>query len=157
MAKYLWGTLCARAVVDQFRNSVSIQDIIEEIRVPDDIPAIGAPGGAYLLAGEMTVFSYWERSDLEKPEWAKGRYVLVAPTGVTVASTEFDIDLSTGRRSRMLGVLPGLPFVSEGRYTFRVEQQKGGRWIKAGDIQYDVIRGLRQIAARPVTPDSRST
>jgi hypothetical protein len=153
MAKYLWGTLCTRAVVDQFRNSVSIHDIIEEVRVPDDIPALDANGNGYLLAGEMTVFSYWERSDLEAPERAKGRFVLIAPTGATVASTEFDIDLAKGRRSRMLGVLPGLPFVSEGRYTFRVEQQKGGRWLKAGDIQYDVIRGLRQVPAQPVTPE----
>jgi len=156
MAKYLWGTLCARAVVDQFRNSVSIHDVIEEIRIPDDIPELDGPGKAHLIAGEMTVFSYWERADLDVPERGKGRLVLVAPAGTTLASTEFDIDLSKGRRSRMLGVLPGLPFVSEGRYTFRVEQQKGGRWVKSGDIQYDVIRGLRQVAARPVTPDSQS-
>lgn len=157
MAKYLWGTLCARAVVDQFRNSVSIQDIIEEIRVSEDLPTRDPAGRTHLLAGEMTIFSYWERSDLSLPEVAKGRFVLVAPAGAVLASTEFDIDLSKGRRSRMLGVLPGLPYVSEGRYTFRVEQLKAGRWVKAGEIQYDVVRGAHQIAATPVTPESRST
>lgn len=129
MARLLWTMVCNRAVVDQFTNSVSLIDLIEEIQVPRP-PAQQDKRAKPVIPLRFYVASLWSRSDPNRPERTRSKLHIVAPNGEVLANAEQEINLDSHQRMRGLMPLPMLPVPVEGEYKFIVFQQDGNRWKK---------------------------
>lgn len=116
MAKFVWGILCARAIVDQETNNASYIDAIENIVAPK-FPAILQRATLSLTwnkekQGEELAFRVyldWPGADGDK----------VIEPGVQILNT-------TNHRFNL--VLNGIQIEKPGELSFTVKQLNNGKW-----------------------------
>jgi hypothetical protein len=122
-------------VIDQESNNVSIQNVIEQITIPDK----PKPGG--MVAGAMDIISLWVRSDFDAPAVGRSRVVFAFPSGEHHEVSEFEVDLSQHRRGRTIAKLQGFPAREPGRYAFIVEFQGENEteWQQVAVVPIEVV------------------
>jgi hypothetical protein len=139
MAKLNWVIFCERSVVDSSSNSLSVMNILEEVRAmqpPVDVikAAAGRPIGAPL---SCAIVMNWERSQPNRPEGATSVMLrLVNPKGSTLLETQLPLDLRKSLRARLTATLSVLPADLEGTYRWRVLLQRKTRWVVEGEVNY---------------------
>ena len=135
MIDHVWTVLCSRAVVDRGSNNVSLENVIEQLRVR------GKPGPGTGITLPLNIMTLWARSDAGQPAKSRQRIRFVAPSGDLVGEQVCDIDLTEHQRARSRGVYEGLLLEHAGRYRFLVdiwdEEQNGWRQVAA--VPIDVI------------------
>jgi len=164
MAKHLWSVLCARTIIDKDSNSLSIIDVLEDITIIayldkekkiTDLSRVPTVGGAM----GFQLMGYWMREDLETPEMAKARVELKSPTNKILVKQTFDIDLTKALRSRtkldflsvpLDGPDPKTNGPIPGTYTYKVQLQKGTKWITVTE-QYLMVKVSEEITSSSST------
>jgi len=132
MTECQWTIVCEHAVVDRFTNNLSLLHVVEQITVG------GSPETGELMPIPFDIMTLWERGDLESPEVAQTRTVIVAPNGDEISSTEIPVDLTEYRRLRARLRVVGMPFSGFGRYRLRVDLQDDGDWMVVGGVSLEV-------------------
>lgn len=115
MANYTWAVLCAKSIVDQSDNSLTLVNTIDEIVVqapPDKTIVVPFPMELVILA---------RRSDPAVPETASARMRLIGPAGQELGKVDFTVDVQTKGRMRNFLKMEGFPVAGPGHYQFRVE------------------------------------
>jgi hypothetical protein len=134
MIEHVWSVLCASSTIDKDNNSLSLFNVIEEIRAT----ARAAPGPGDVLPVHCEIVSLWRRAE-GQPEMGEARVTLVAEGENTGPLSEnYPLDLSALRlRSRL--VLDGLPISGSGVFRLVVEHRQGdGEWVVDERIPFDV-------------------
>ncbi len=141
MIDHVWTVLCSRSVIDVDSNSVSIQDVIEQITVNAE------PVSGGFLPIPLEIITLWARKEDEEPAKGIERLTFVQPSKKESVISEGEVDLSRAERHRHRIRLPGLPLSETGRHLFRVE-------IKEDDDQWHKVAAI-PLSVRFQPPDGR--
>ena len=135
MIDHIWTVVCSRAVIDRDSNSVSLENVIEQLNIRDK------PRPEGQLPISLQIATLWARSDLNVSARGTGRMTLMAPSGQAFGPFEFDVDLSEARRHRTRGTFHELPLPEPGRYVFRIELRENSEeeWHQVAAIPLEVI------------------
>lgn len=140
MADHVWTVLCKDFVVDSESRNVTIFQTLEQLtlirdaQVADQLPEN--------IQMNFALISLWSRSDRDKPESTKMRYVFKGPDGKQIGSTENTVNLVDHVRNRVFSRLTAMAFTGFGRYTFAVQKLSASdRWMKVASIPLEVILG----------------
>jgi hypothetical protein len=132
MIEYQWSIVCEHAVVDRFTNNLSLLHVVDQITVG------GSPESGQPMPMPFDIMTLWQRGDVESPEVAQTRTVIVAPNGDEISSTEVHVDLTDNRRLRARLRVVGMPFRGFGRYRLRADVQEDGDWVVVGGVSLEV-------------------
>ena len=117
--------LCLRSILDSDTNNLSLIDLFEEVTLgmlaKTDVEKALAEDKPILVPLPSEIVTLWIRGTEDQPERARARILLEPPSGKTIASVEYDVDLSKFNRLRSRSKSPGLPFVGAGKYIFHVQ------------------------------------
>jgi len=132
--RHIWTVICSRVVVDKASNNVTLQNVIEALKIS------GTPKDEGVLPISMSVVTLWARS--EHNEEPVGTYNLsfVSPSGKRLGEIDADIDLSANERLRTIIHFQTLPLPESGIYHFilRAKPKDAKRARKVVDIPLDV-------------------
>ena len=138
-----WAFLCRSSAIDIDTNSISLFNIIEDLSVSSDPPAVveeeNDPFPMALGSCELVVAS--ARTDSGVPERSPIRVLLKFPTETPPAlMLEAEINLESAQRNRFRLQLPGLPISGRGIYRFSIEVQEsdGKEWHQLHEVPISV-------------------
>jgi hypothetical protein len=135
MIDHVWTVVCSRAVIDRDSNNVSLQNVIEQLRIQAD----PLPDG--VLPIPLQLATLWARADLEVPARGYVRVTFLSPSSeALIGPFESEIDLIDYRRHRTRADFKGLPLRESGRYVFRVELriEDQDQWHQVAAIPLEV-------------------
>lgn len=139
MIDRVWTVICSRAVIDRDSNNVSLQNAIEQIKVPDSLPL----DEDVAVPLEWSIVTLWTRSDFDKEAYGYDRWVLVAPDGQELAHAEREINMRGDyRRCRTISRLVGFRVHGLGRYhvVIGLRCHEDEDWREVGRIPVDVAQ-----------------
>lgn len=135
MINHVWTVACSRAVIDAESNNMSLQNVIEQINIVEELQ----PDGMVNIPFEIVTL--WARAEPDVPGRGKSRITFLSPSGKALGSTASEVDLSKHERSRARLKFQGIPIREPGRYIFRVELQDEGAWHQVAIIPLQVVYG----------------
>jgi hypothetical protein len=115
MAKYTWSVLCAKSIVDQSDNSLTLVNTIDEIMGP------APPSQTAVVPFPMELVILSTRSNQAVPETTPARMRFINPAGQELGKVDFSVDLQKARRIRNFLKMEGIPIAGPGIYEFHVE------------------------------------
>jgi len=133
MIEHVWTAVCSNVVIDRESNNASLHNVIDQLNVCGHI----AP--STLLGIPFEIISLWLRSDPQQAATGQARVTLMAPSGRSLGSVEYPINLTEFERYRGVVRTQGLPVEGPGRYRYRVE------------LRVDPENEWQQVAAVPLT------
>jgi hypothetical protein len=133
MIDHIWSVLCSRSIVDSETNTVSIHDVIEQIKINTE----PVPDG--FLPISLEVITLWGRAKTDTPDEGVERVLFETPSGKSIVVSEARIDLSAAQRHRQRVKFTGLRLGESGRYYFKVELKNGDEWKQVAAIPITVI------------------
>ncbi len=137
MARLIWSLLCDRPIIDAYRNSISVIDVVEVLTIQG--PPLPKDGVPVVVPIEITLVSLWMRSELEKPERIAARPVIVTPDGDERFGKPIDGDLESAPRTRLIQRFTSFPLAGSGEYTIRIESRsEGEEWQRVADFPIEV-------------------
>ncbi|HSK78569.1 MAG TPA: hypothetical protein VLQ45_19095 [Thermoanaerobaculia bacterium] len=146
--------------MDQETHQVTLVDAIEGIAVLDtESGNVDQPSEASFEC-EVTLLSFWVRSNPAEPERGEARISLWGPDGKPIESdTEIrlEIDLREKPQLRTQLKMNSLPLHGPGRYTFKVERSLDSGWETVARIPYELVihspeAELSAESSGPLTP-----
>ena len=140
MANHVWTVLCKDFVIDSESRNVTIFQTLEQLtlirdaQVADQLPEN--------IQMNFALISLWTRSDRDKPESTRMRFVFKVPDGKTIGTVENAVNLKEHVRHRVFCRLTAMAFKGFGSYTFVVQKLlASGRWTKVASVPLEVILG----------------
>lgn len=137
--KNIWSVVCAKAVVDQMTNSLSLHDTVDEMTIsfvnPEDMkkPAKNVPVS-------MAVVNLWY--DEASVEERVLDYVaeIYSPKGEQVGEFNISAKFEKGKkRLRTIANINGLKLTDEGVYSFRTSYKDSkGNMLQVAEVPIDV-------------------
>lgn len=140
--EHVWTVFCRRAIMDWETHQVTLVDAIDGIAVMDTQSGSADQPFEASFECEVTLLSFWVRSDPAEPERGEARISLWGPDGKPAeAETEIrlEIDLREKPQLRTQIKMNNLPLRGPGRYTFKVEQSLDRGWETVARIPYEVV------------------
>ena len=137
MIDHVWSVVCSRAVIDSDSNNVSLQNVLEQISVAEDLD----PDQTNTIPTRFEVVTLWARSEFDESAQGLQKVTLLSPAGEALVAAEAQINLAEARRYRYRAKFSALPLRGEGRYVFRIEYRTGQEeaWTKVADIPLEVV------------------
>lgn len=140
VADHVWSVLCKDFTVDNDAGNITLFKVLEQLTLAK--PADVTEDEPDQILFNMAMASLWSRSNRDEPEACVSRYIFKSPSGKTIGSQEYPIDLKKHVRHRNLMRIPGLAFDGFGRYQFVIQKQlPSGKWTRVAMIPLEVIRG----------------
>lgn len=127
MIEHAWTVVCTGAVIDKTSNNISLHNVIEQLTIAGTPPPDGETG---VLPLNLDVVSFWWRPG-DDPVQATGRVTIVSPSGDTINTSEYGINLETTARVRNITHLQGFPVRKPGYYRVQTEYRVVGEEWKA--------------------------
>ena len=115
---------------------VSLIDTLDALDIDGDPPSVDSQNPVLIGPTSIHLVSFWYRSDNNKPETGKCRYILVAPDGEEFGQQEVEIDLENTPSKHLIIGIPALQYVGLGYYYFLVEKMDQGenRWSRTARL-----------------------
>ena len=134
MIDHVWTVYCSNTVIDRETNNVSIFNIIEELAIKD----APKPDGVIGLPTELVTL--WVRSEPEEPAVGLSRMSFLSPSGESLISLEYEIDLKKSERLRYRIHLQQIPLRESGRHKFLIELKtnEDQDWQRVSSIPFIV-------------------
>ena len=89
MIDHVWTVLCSQAIIDGESNTMSIQNVLEQITIHDEA------GEPVSVPVRYDVVSLWVRTDPETPAQGQMRIKFRAPSGVLDEYGGFAMDIDS--------------------------------------------------------------
>jgi hypothetical protein len=146
MVDHIWTVFCTRSVIDKGSNNISLFEVLEKISVVGEVqggkdnkeatPVI--PVNAHLV-------TLWARENPSVPEKGRARIIFESPSQKPLFKTNYEINLTSGLRTRTRGNISALPVPESGWYRFSVELSTGsGSWQKVASVPLEVEVELKE-------------
>lgn len=137
--KNVWSVVCAKAVVDQMTNSLSLHDTVDEMTIsfinPEDMkkPSKNVPVS-------MAVVNLWYDEDISKERELDYVAEIYSPKGEQVGEFNISAKFEKGKkRLRTIANINGLKLTDEGVYSFRTSYKDGkGNMLQVAEVPIDV-------------------
>lgn len=160
--KHIWSVLCAHAIVEQETNTVSLMNVIEQITVQFNEPAVPTPGPTHMLPIPLQLVTLWQR-DPGKTAGARFKVFLRTPRDPQPQGhAEGTIDAGSNPRARITTKVPGIPWLGEGIYAFVVQLFKKREWTTVAEVPFWLKLGTpaaqsptQSQTTAPATPKTR--
>ena len=135
MISHVWSVLCSNVVIDRFSNNVSIQNVIEQLNIPDE----PIPDG--VVVTPLNLVTLWMRSDLEVPARGHSRIIFQSPSGGASNPVELEVDLTNSKRTRSRLISETLPVEEPGLHIFRVELkiEDEAEWHEVAIVPLEIL------------------
>ncbi|MDO8433371.1 MAG: hypothetical protein Q7S58_13285 [Candidatus Binatus sp.] len=141
MIRHVWSVLCARSIIDNESNNISLLEVLEQL-------AVTAPPGQAALSQtdkisvplNSELVTLWTRSG-DVPEQSRARIRIVNAGGDELHVSEIAVDLTKHARLRSRARLNGLAIRGPGVHEFRVSLEEQGRWEEVARIPLQIIFG----------------
>lgn len=140
--EHVWTVLCRLSVIDDRRKNVSLIEALEKVSFSVTESELEVhPTGAFPFQAELV--SYWIRSDLDAPERARVRILVVSPERKTLnpEGFEYRVDLTEDSRFRSMAHFGTLPYTGDGIYRFEVQyfDEDQEQWLSAASIPLEIV------------------
>ena len=137
--KNVWSVVCAKAVVDQMTNSLSLHDTVDEMTIsfinPEDMkkPSKNVPVS-------MAVVNLWYDEDISKERALDYVAEIYSPKGEQVGEFNISAKFEKGKkRLRTIANINGLKLTDEGTYSFRTSYKDSkGNMLQVAELPIDV-------------------
>lgn len=137
--KNIWSVLCGKAVVDQMSNSLSIQDVIDEVTIsfakPEDMQI-----ETKNIPVSMMVVNLWYDENTQEERTLD--YVIEVYDPKNEKMGEFPISAkfdAKRKRLRTIANINGLKLTTEGLYSFRTSfKDQKGNLLQVAEIPIDI-------------------
>lgn len=130
MLKHIWSVLCRKAIVDSSNNSLTISDVLEEVRVDVKIEKKNENVEQQIRIGlEFEIASFWQKT-IDINHGAKGgcEIDLVNPSGRLMKTFREPIDMPAGmKRLRTMLRVVGFVVDGSGDYLFKIKAREEGQ------------------------------
>jgi hypothetical protein len=127
MLHHVFSAACQSAAVDQFTNSISIQNVVEKLdaAAPDPVPVTDPPQA---IPFRFFVVSLWFNPTDSEAKTTQ-RFRMKAPDGTTT-SPGFEVTLAVQPRAgqRIVAQVPGILYRGNGVYWIEIDVRKRGHW-----------------------------
>lgn len=146
MIEHVWTVVCAKSVIDQESNNITLMNVLEQITAEIVIPP-GTTERPSVLPFEFELITLWSRADLESPATGRARIILISPSGQPNDITpEYEIDLTIHTRFRGRMRSKGLPADTSGVARFRVQLRIGEEeeWHEVASIPIQIDLTVQQ-------------
>lgn len=165
MAEHAWTVVCTRMIVDTETGQTTLVDLTDVLfvnasadQIRADLEKAKAEGKlGILLPSNITVTSYWYRTNEEVPEVSRTRMFLTSPSGNMIETVEFTIRLQEATGYRAQWRIARFPLQELGRHKVFVWQEipaaseeEEPQWLVAAVLPLDVR--LREPSALPTEP-----
>lgn len=147
MPRHLWTIICEKATIDRDTNNISLIEIIEGISVGVEAQQdLNKPlASTIVLPVTWTVVSTYVRDDLTTVEKAEGELRLISPSGQTMATSPFEIDLTQFVRMHCLMKFVGWPVSEPGHQLLKVAvKSTEGKQIQTVEVPLEVRFTLKR-------------
>lgn len=148
MARFVWGVLCSRGILDKYTNRVSLVDTVEAIRVSGDLLAAPQHSGEQYQQVEIdcTFATFWIRDDHAQPERLRIRLGIRTPDGHEhILGDAQELDLESSSRLRFFARIKAIPFAGAGEYEFFMQWRPAPpgtqRWRRSAGTPLSVEAG----------------
>jgi hypothetical protein len=151
MPKVNWVLPCLKATVDANSGTVSLIEIIEGIKIQQQVPVTVTtvppiapaqpPGAMRIIPIQFDIVVVSQRKAGEPPSNHKARVQMLDPTGLVLGTSDIPVvDLLNGARNRTIVHLGAMPITVVGSYTIRVEfyDVPTGSWVTEGETEIDL-------------------
>lgn len=134
MTRHVWSVLCSRSVIDRDSNNLSLHNVIERLTIRGELE----PGT--VTRCPMELVSLWSLDESADITQSKARLTLLTPSGTSLGSEEYSMDLSVAPRLRHRTRLDGIPVEESGEYRFVVELQvKDLTWEQVARVPLSIV------------------
>jgi hypothetical protein len=135
MIDHVWTVLCSRAVIDRTSNNVSLENVLERVRIE------GQREPDTMLPMPLDVMTLWTRALPDEPCQGRMRLETLLPSGKKFGEFTGVVNLQNTMNYRSLVHLPGLPLAEAGRYLFVVylQQPDATEWTQVATIPLSVV------------------
>jgi hypothetical protein len=141
MIEHIWSVVCNGSSIDQDTNTISIYNVLEQLKVFSDTP------DSVSLPIHLEIFSLWTRENEKVAARGKMRMFFCDPGDNCKKKAELDIDLKEAVFFRSRIRVDGLDLNGAGRYKFVVELQQEGEksWQKVASLP--ILVSIQPIAS----------
>jgi len=137
--KNTWSVICAKAVVDQMTNSLSLHDTVDEMTIsfvnPEDMnkPTKNVPVS-------MAVVNLWYDENTSEERTLDYVAEIYSPKGEQVGEFNITAKFEKGKkRLRTIANINGIKLTDEGTYGFRTSyKDKEGNMLQVAEVPVDV-------------------
>lgn len=158
MAKFNWGLICKRPIVDQRTGLPTLVDVVESMAFANDSEEVKSQlaAGEWIMipVGVHCAFSISRTND-EIPESIEVSVSVVAPDGRIHRDRDaspLKLDMSTALKQRAFLLLEHFPYIIDGTYLIRVECIGAGVDPCHLDVPFDLSyvddSGMPQVAKK---------
>lgn len=133
MIDLIFSLVCSRVVIDKETNNINIQNVIEQLNIT------GEPNPDGILPFEIYFFALWTRLDINMPASGEMQLSFISPDMKTLKKINLAVNLQEHQKGRNVVKFPNLPLPEAGRYTFLLELNTSGEWMRVAKIPLDVV------------------
>jgi len=145
MLRHIWSVVCAKAIIDQESNNVSLLEVLEEVGIELEVQDKGSPpeGGIPFPFEWITL---WARPEFGKPTSGQVKDVVLSPSGKVIFEREYGIDLSAHERFRFRRGFRNLPVRESGQYQFctQVRDEKKKVWQDVSSVPLTIALAMKK-------------
>jgi len=127
MLHHVFSAACQSAAVDQFTNSISVQNVIEKLdaATSEPVPASGPPQA---IPFQFVVVSLWFNSG-DTEGTVRQRIRMTAPDGtINSPGIEASLTVHPGASQRILGRVLGILYRGNGVYWIEIDVHRKNQW-----------------------------
>lgn len=147
--RHIWTVLCRDSVIDQQTNNLSLNNVLEELKVgKKDLSGKHIiPERGEAIPFNFQVISLWKRlGENTKELLIDGELEVIDPEGKSLVKVPYQIKLEKGKeRLRSILNFQGFKITTPGEYIFktRVKDTSGQNFVEVGEV-YLVVKILLQ-------------
>jgi hypothetical protein len=140
--RHIWSVLCSSSSIDVRTNIISIFNVLERLEFQGQLKneEILKTNREIRIPISFEFVTFWSRSNLEIPETALVRLMLLPPNGKERLLGEYEIDVSVHSRTRQISQIQNFPYSGNGTYEFVLQLQSPDAWETVVMIPFEVIR-----------------
>lgn len=151
MAKIDWIILCERAIVELQANTISLVALLENVTMPAPTPEMSRDGKQIGVPFRFYVVQQWIRTKAKIGERIPARLILKGPNKKQLITAEFNVDLTSAPKARVITQSLGFPLAGAGPYKCVVEAKQGSSWRTLREAEFNVVF-LPSIGSTPKAP-----
>lgn len=138
--RYIWSVICQKALIDTQTNTLSIQDVAEQLDISVNKEELEKSDKPLKISAEFDIIQMWKDDEKEKDREFEGRIELHDPSGKVLGTNDMPLRFKKGtNRLRNRIHVQGMVVTQEGEYQYVSKIKEGGKFKKVGSVPLDIV------------------